>query len=104
MQENKEYIFVAGNLEYLSASILYTSGPPSFKDFPLFGNISSLPSSPLRDSIPELKFTRESFRFDSHEPLGDHLNHEVWLELKGKKKGRSLLLSNTHIRLGDDDD
>ena len=90
------------DLEYLSASVLYCGSPLSFGSKPL--GLPSFRSAPLPRSeplkpIPELKFFREEWRFDEHEPYGSHLNVETWLDLQGSKEGRSIKLSNTHIPL-----
>jgi hypothetical protein len=49
-----------------------------------------------------MEFINQDFRGDNHPPLGDHLNFEVKLNLRGAKDGRQVNLSNTHITLGDD--
>ena len=88
IEQSREKVYTIVDLESLSASVLYGSGP-------LGG------SGPLKE-IPELKYFKETIRFDSHPPYGDHLNYETWLKLKGSKKGRYLKLDNIHISLEDD--
>ena len=72
-QERQTTYFVVGDLENLSASVLYTD-------------------------IPEYKkFVDITWREDSDEKIGDHINYEVWMKKIGSKEGRNLNLSNTHI-------
>ena len=47
------------------------------------------------------EYIRETIREDNHKPFGEHLNCEVWLDLKGHKEGRSIKLTNVHIPLGE---
>ena len=80
------------DLESLSASQFYT-GPLS-KPSPIDGQFHA------PQQIPEMKYFRETIRFDGDKPL--HLNYENWLDLKGSKLGRSKKLLNIHIPLEDD--
>ena len=75
-EEKQQTYFVVGDLDGLSASALY-------------GN----------DSKEYDKYVRETIREDDHAPFGEHLNYELWLDLKGKKEGRSKQITNVHIPL-----
>ena len=48
-----------------------------------------------------MEYIDQNFRGDNHPPLGEHLNYEVKLDLKGAKEGRQANMSNTHISLDD---
>jgi hypothetical protein len=72
-ETRQQTYFVVGDLEGMSASVLYTD-------------------------IPEYKkFVDITWREDSDEKIGDHINYEVWMKKIGSKEGRNLNLSNTHI-------
>ncbi len=77
-QERQTTYFVVGDLENLSASVLY-GGKDSGKEY--------------------RKHVSETWREDSDEEVGDHINYEVWMKKIGSKTGRNLNLSNTHIPL-----
>lgn len=46
-----------------------------------------------------MRYIDYQIRGDDHPPLGEHINVEVKLNLKGSKDGRQVDLSNTHIPL-----
>jgi hypothetical protein len=45
----------------------------------------------------------DNFRYDYHEPFGEHINHEVLMPKIGSGEGRFKVLSNDHILLHDID-
>jgi len=157
MRLEEQIYFDSGDLENLSASVMYSFSGPINPSQPLRINISrvspiSIPGfSPRTDyledyrkqqeetrnfmkefekqrkeeeekkkkeelklinplighkskPLQEMKYVEESFRLDSHEPFGDHLNYEICMKKIGSKSGRTLNLLNIHIPLGDDED
>jgi len=54
------------------------------------------------DSTDGMEFIDQEVREDSHEPIGDHINYEVKVNLQSWKDGRQVDLSNTHIPLDRD--
>ncbi|MCK4996826.1 hypothetical protein KAS08_00850 [Candidatus Pacearchaeota archaeon] len=74
-EPRQQSYFVVGDLENLSASVLY-SGTSEYD-----------------------KYVREEIRGDDHKPYGEHINYEVWMDKTGKDDGRSRLITNVHIPL-----